>query len=155
MDLARLALTFGALALGGRLGALVDAPLVGEIVVGMLLGPDGAGFVPESDAFILVGDFALCVLVMEGGDGIDVDVLVAQNRIKRVGNCTAADALCDAGGFLLIGIDQPADGAISFGGERMGMLFADAEADDGDAQWLCRCSDRCHVLLQALSVPVK
>ena len=75
MDLARLALTFGALALGGRLGALVDAPLVGEIVVGMLLGPDGAGFVPESDAFILVGDFALCVLVMEGGLSIDVGAL--------------------------------------------------------------------------------
>jgi Kef-type K+ transport system membrane component KefB len=75
VDLARLALTFGALALGGRLGALVDAPLVGEIVVGMLLGPDGAGFVPESDAFILVGDFALCVLVMEGGLSIDVGAL--------------------------------------------------------------------------------
>ena len=75
MDLARLALTFGALALGGRLGALVDAPIVGEIVVGMLLGPDGAGFVPESDAFILVGDFALCVLVMEGGLSIDVGAL--------------------------------------------------------------------------------
>ena len=75
VDIARLALTLAALALGGRLGALIDAPLVGEILVGMLLGPDGAGFVPENSAVVLVGDFALCLLVMEGGLSIDVGAL--------------------------------------------------------------------------------
>ena len=75
VDIARLALTLAALALGGRLGALIDAPLVGEILVGMLLGPDGAGFVPENSAVFLVGDFALCLLVMEGGLSIDVGAL--------------------------------------------------------------------------------
>ena len=75
VDIARLALTLAALALGGRLGALIDAPLVGEILVGMLLGPDGAGFVPENSAVVLVGDFALCLLVMEGGLSIDIGAL--------------------------------------------------------------------------------
>ena len=75
VDIARLALTLAALALGGRLGALIDAPLVGEILVGVLLGPDGAGFVPENSAVVLVGDFALCLLVMEGGLSIDIGAL--------------------------------------------------------------------------------
>ena len=75
VDIARLALTLAALALGGRLGALIDAPLVGEILVGTLLGPDGAGFVPENSAVVLVGDFALCLLVMEGGLSIDIGAL--------------------------------------------------------------------------------
>jgi len=75
VGIARLALTLAALALGGRLGALIDAPLVGEILVGVLLGPDGAGFVPENSAVVLVGDFALCLLVMEGGLSIDVGAL--------------------------------------------------------------------------------
>lgn len=80
-DLALLAVTLSALVFGGWAGAYVDAPLVGEIVAGMLLGPSGASLLPTyaNDAVNLVGNLALVLLVMEGGLGVDVDSL------KRVG----------------------------------------------------------------------
>ena len=78
-DLARLSLTLAALVLGGRLGRCLDAPLVGEIVAGMLLGPDGVGLVPEPSAWVMVGNLGLTLLVMEGGLHIDV------TSLRRVG----------------------------------------------------------------------
>ena len=78
-DLARLSLTLAALVLGGRLGRCLDAPLVGEIVAGMLLGPDGVGLVPEPSAWVMVGNLGLVFLVMEGGLHIDV------TSLRRVG----------------------------------------------------------------------
>lgn len=74
-EIARLWITFIALACGGKLGELVHAPLVGEIVVGLLLGPSGANFIPEPDGVVLLGNLGLCVLVMTGGLSIDVDAL--------------------------------------------------------------------------------
>lgn len=53
-DIATLAISLAALVVGGSLGGLLDAPLVGEIVVGLLLGPDGADFLPHPDAIVLV-----------------------------------------------------------------------------------------------------
>ncbi len=107
MDIARLALTLAALALGGRLGALIDAPLVGEILVGMLLGPDGAGFVPENSAVVLVGDFALCLLVMEGGLSIDIGAL------KSVG--PIAFAIAVSGTMLPIALGSAYMSACGYG----------------------------------------
>ena len=107
MDIARLALTLAALALGGRLGALIDAPLVGEILVGVLLGPDGAGFVPENSAVVLVGDFALCLLVMEGGLSIDIGAL------KSVG--PIAFAIAVSGTMLPIALGSAYMSACGYG----------------------------------------
>lgn len=75
VDLARFSLTLAALVVGGRLGRCLDAPLVGEIVAGLLLGPDGVGLVPEPSAWVLVGNLGLTLLVMEGGLHIDVTSL--------------------------------------------------------------------------------
>ena len=82
-DLALLAVTLAALVAGGWAGKRVDAPLVGEIVVGMLLGP--SGLVPTLPdyavrAVFLVGDLGLVLLVMEGGLSVDVPSL------RRVGS---------------------------------------------------------------------
>ena len=107
VGIARLALTLAALALGGRLGALIDAPLVGEILVGVLLGPDGAGFVPENSAVVLVGDFALCLLVMEGGLSIDIGAL------KSVG--PIAFAIAVSGTMLPIALGSAYMSACGYG----------------------------------------
>jgi Kef-type K+ transport system membrane component KefB len=82
-DLALLAVTLAALVAGGWAAKRVDAPLVGEIVVGMLLGP--SGLVPTLPdyavrAVFLVGDLGLVLLVMEGGLSVDVPSL------RRVGS---------------------------------------------------------------------
>ena len=81
-DLALLALTLAALVAGGWAAKRVDAPLVGEIVVGMLLGP--SGLVPTLPGYavravFLVGEMGLVLLVMEGGLSVDVPSL------RRVG----------------------------------------------------------------------
>ena len=81
-DLALLAVTLAALVAGGWAAKRVDAPLVGEIVVGMLLGP--SGLVPTLPdyavrAVFLVGEMGLVLLVMEGGLSVDVPSL------RRVG----------------------------------------------------------------------
>ena len=82
-DLALLAVTLAALVAGGWAAKRVDAPLVGEIVVGMLLGP--SGLVPTLPdyavrAVFFVGDLGLVLLVMEGGLSVDVPSL------RRVGS---------------------------------------------------------------------
>ena len=76
-------MTLAALVAGGWAAKRVDAPLVGEIVVGMLLGP--SGLVPTLPdyavrAVFLVGDLGLVLLVMEGGLSVDVPSL------RRVGS---------------------------------------------------------------------
>ena len=81
-DLALLAVTLAALVAGGWAAKRVDAPLVGEIVVGMLLGP--SGLVPTLPGYavravFLVGEMGLVLLVMEGGLSVDVPSL------RRVG----------------------------------------------------------------------
>ena len=80
-DLALLAVVLTALVVGGWVGKLVDAPLVGEIVVGMLCGPSGANLLPTYavDGVLNVGNLALVLLVMEGGLSVDV------GSLRRVG----------------------------------------------------------------------
>lgn len=81
-DLALLAVTLAALVAGGWAAKRVDAPLVGEIVVGMLLGPSGlVPSLPGSlvSAVFVVGELGLVLLVMEGGLSVDVPSL------RRVG----------------------------------------------------------------------
>jgi len=95
-DIAALSLVLFALVLGGWLGALVDAPLVGEIVVGIALGPSGLDLVPNPDAFVLAGNLALALLVMEGGMSVDV------SSLRRVG--PLATAIAVAGTLLPIGL---------------------------------------------------
>ena len=95
-DIAALSLVLFALVLGGWLGALVDAPLVGEIVVGIALGPSGLDLVPQPDAFVLAGNLALALLVMEGGMSVDV------SSLRRVG--PLATPIAVAGPLLPIGL---------------------------------------------------
>jgi Kef-type K+ transport system membrane component KefB len=49
--------------------------LVGEIVAGMVLGPEALDFVPYADAFILLGQIGLVLLVLEGGLHIELTTL--------------------------------------------------------------------------------
>ena len=68
----------GALYYGGLIVDLLGCPaLVGEIVVGMLLGPDVASlFAPEVDfALKVAGQAGLCLMVLEGGISMDAAVL--------------------------------------------------------------------------------
>jgi Kef-type K+ transport system membrane component KefB len=49
--------------------------LVGEIVAGILLGPPLADYVPNPEAFVLLGEVGLVLLVVEAGIDIDVSTL--------------------------------------------------------------------------------
>lgn len=54
-------------------------PLVGEIIAGILLGPPVANFVPDPEAWLLLGQIGLILLVVEAG--IDIDIAT----LKRTG----------------------------------------------------------------------
>jgi len=54
--------------------------LVGEIIVGIILGPEFMNFVPYSDAFVVIGEIGLVLLVLEAG--IDVSI----GHLKVVGS---------------------------------------------------------------------
>ena len=98
-DLALLAVTLAALVAGGWVAKRVDAPLVGEIVVGMLLGPSGlVPSLPGSlvSAVFVVGELGLVLLVMEGGLSVDVPSL------RRV--CVVACLIAVAGTTLPIAL---------------------------------------------------
>ena len=55
--------------------ALKMPNLVGEIVAGILLGPPLADFVPNPEAWVLLGEIGLILLVLEAGIDIDVSTL--------------------------------------------------------------------------------
>ena len=60
----------------GRAAMCLRMPsLVGEILCGILLGPNLLEFVPEHAAFILVGEVGLALLVVEAGLDVDLDML--------------------------------------------------------------------------------
>jgi Kef-type K+ transport system membrane component KefB len=65
---------FVAIWVAGELFGLVRAPLVGQMVVGLLLGPGLLDLVPHSEAFALVGLVGLLLLV-EGGLHMDLNTL--------------------------------------------------------------------------------
>merc|ERR1719203_1681652 len=53
--------------------------LVGEIIVGIIMGPNLLNFVPYSDALVVIGEIGLVLLVLEAG--IDVSI----GHLKVVG----------------------------------------------------------------------
>lgn len=70
--------------------------LVGEIVAGILLGPPLADFVPNPEAWVLLGEIGLILLVVEAG--IDIDV----STLKLIG--TRGCLIAIVGSILPIGI---------------------------------------------------
>lgn len=68
--------------LGGLFAArfLKMPALVGEIIVGILLGPPLADYVPYAEAFVMFGEIGLIFLVVEAG--IDIDLVT----LKLVGS---------------------------------------------------------------------
>jgi Kef-type K+ transport system membrane component KefB len=66
--------------LTGRLCKIVRAPaLVGQIIMGMIIGPNGTNIAPKHDGLMLAGELGLMLLVLEAG--LDVDV----NMLSKVG----------------------------------------------------------------------
>jgi len=75
-DLYDTVLFFIAIYMAGQIAAYIKMPsLVGEIVCGILLGPPLADFVPNPEAFVLLGEIGLVLLVIEAGIDIDVSTL--------------------------------------------------------------------------------
>jgi hypothetical protein len=99
---------FVAIWVAGELFGLVRAPLVGQIVVGLLLGPGLLDLVPHSEAFELVGLVGLLLLVEGGGLHMDLNTLrVVGWRAVGVGlTGTALPVLAGWGLFLLLGFDS-------------------------------------------------
>ncbi|CAL1138991.1 unnamed protein product [Cladocopium goreaui] len=86
-----------ALWISGKLFARLGMPaLVGEILVGILAGPHAKNLVPETDALILQGEFALVLLMIEAGLHVDMEM------IKIVG--LRALAVGVIGSFLPMGL---------------------------------------------------
>eukprot|EP01083_Nonionella_stella_P213377 769678_1 len=57
----------------GKVFARCGLPsLVGEIVCGIILGPNLLGFVPYSDALIVIGEIGLVLLVLEAGIEVSI-----------------------------------------------------------------------------------
>lgn len=78
----------GALWGAGEVAETLGLPaLVAEILVGMLLGPEGTDLVPHVDAFTAAGQLGLLLLVLEGG------LHVEMATIRRVGSKAFAIAI--------------------------------------------------------------
>mmetsp|Transcript_9262 Transcript_9262/g.20862 ORF Transcript_9262/g.20862 Transcript_9262/m.20862 type:complete len:818 (-) Transcript_9262:112-2565(-) len=61
---------------GGQIANFCRMPsLVGEIIVGILLGPPLADYVPNPEAFVMLGEIGLVLLVVEAGIDVDVSTL--------------------------------------------------------------------------------
>ena len=54
----------------GRIFDKFYAKLIGEILVGMILGPNLLNFIPFTDCLTLFGEIGLIYIVTEGGLGI-------------------------------------------------------------------------------------
>lgn len=62
--------------LAGKLVQLLGGPsLIGEMIAGIVLGPNVLNLAPEPRSLILLGDFGLCLLMVEAGLEIDVSLL--------------------------------------------------------------------------------
>jgi hypothetical protein len=68
---------FACIYVGGQLASrLLRMPsLVGEIFVGILLGPNLAAYVPNPVSFVMLGEIGLILLVLEAGIDIDLTML--------------------------------------------------------------------------------
>ena len=66
----------GALWIIGKIFARFGLPgLVGEIIIGIILGPNLLDFVPEADTMIVIGELGLVLLVLEAGIDVDIGML--------------------------------------------------------------------------------
>mmetsp|Transcript_27971 Transcript_27971/g.42849 ORF Transcript_27971/g.42849 Transcript_27971/m.42849 type:complete len:809 (+) Transcript_27971:202-2628(+) len=90
--------------------------LVGEIVAGIVLGPNLADFVPNAEAFVLLGEIGLILLVLEAG--IDIDM----TTLKLIGSRGILIALVGSILPIVIGIAI----AFAFGTDTKGSLAAGA-----------------------------
>eukprot|EP01130_Rhizamoeba_saxonica_P001841 TRINITY_DN11678_c0_g1_i1.p1 TRINITY_DN11678_c0_g1~~TRINITY_DN11678_c0_g1_i1.p1 ORF type:complete len:431 (-),score=58.68 TRINITY_DN11678_c0_g1_i1:57-1349(-) len=59
----------------GRVFDIFHSKMIGEIIAGMLLGPQLADIVPHTDAVILIGMLGLILMVFEGGLNVDIKSL--------------------------------------------------------------------------------
>ena len=94
-----------ALYLVGELARRCGAPaLVGEIIVGLVLGPYGFDVVPQTRACTIAGELGLALLVLEGGLHVDLktlrDVGGVASRVAVAG--TALPALAAWGLLALL-----------------------------------------------------
>ena len=98
-DLYYAILFVAAIFVGGKIANLVlMSSLVGEIIVGIVLGPNLLEFVPSvfTEAFVLLGEIGLILLVIEAG--IDIDL----TTMKLIG--TRGIIIAVVGSILPIGI---------------------------------------------------
>ena len=98
-----LAGVLAALYLVGELARRCGAPaLVGEIIVGLVLGPYGLDVVPQTRACTIAGELGLALLVLEGGLHVDLKTLrevggvasalrVAERRASRLAHGLGVD----------------------------------------------------------------
>ena len=62
--------------ISGKIAAAAGAPsLVGEILVGVILGPHVVDFVPFPSALKSIGEVGLCLHALEAGLMVDVEML--------------------------------------------------------------------------------
>ena len=58
-----------------RRGLRVVPPLVGYIITGVILGPEGLDYVPLTEAWVLLGNLGLVLLIVQAGLEMDLDIL--------------------------------------------------------------------------------
>jgi Kef-type K+ transport system membrane component KefB len=58
-----------------RRGLRIVPPLVGYIIAGVILGPEGFDFVPLEEAWVLLGNLGLVLLIAKAGLEMDLDIL--------------------------------------------------------------------------------
>ena len=96
-DVIFLIITLVAIWSAGRVVKALGAPaLIGHVVFGMLLGPNGTDFAPKPDALMLAGEVGLMLLVLEAGLDVDFDML------KKVGGRAVGVAV--SGSLVPMGI---------------------------------------------------
>eukprot|EP00466_Bigelowiella_natans_P002220 jgi/Bigna1/82525/fgenesh1_pg.93_\ len=59
------------LRIGGAIMAPIYASLLGELLIGTIMGPHGLDIIPDVNAVRLIGSLGLVLLVFEGGLAVD------------------------------------------------------------------------------------
>lgn len=76
MDLYMSVVFFTAIFVAGKAAAAIKMPaLVGEILIGLILGPNLLDVVPNAEAFVMLGEIGLILLVVEAGIDINLTTL--------------------------------------------------------------------------------
>ena len=96
-DILHLIVTLIAIWSAGRLFKAGGAPaLIGHVIFGMILGPNGTNFAPKHDGLMLAGEMGLMLLVVEAGLDVDFDM------IKKIGSRAVGVAV--SGSLVPLGI---------------------------------------------------